>query len=58
MDYGLVEIISLLLMTLGVKLQFRFESRVVVAEARRQFGNQDESERTPMEAVTRGLVKR
>jgi hypothetical protein len=34
------------------------ESKVAVAEGRGQFGNQKEGERPPLEAVTRGLVKR
>jgi hypothetical protein len=33
------------------------QSRVGVAEARGQFGNPEEVERPPLEAVTRGLVK-
>jgi hypothetical protein len=34
------------------------ESRVAVAEARRQFGNLKEVEGPPLKAVTRGLMKR
>jgi hypothetical protein len=33
-------------------------SRVVVVEARRQFGSPKEGDRMPLDAVTRGLVKR
>jgi hypothetical protein len=33
------------------------ESRAAVAEARENFGNPEEMERPPLEAVTRGLVK-
>jgi hypothetical protein len=33
------------------------DSRVDVAEAQGQFGNPEEGERSPLEAVTRGLVK-
>jgi hypothetical protein len=37
---------------------FHYESRVAVAEARGQIGNKEEWECQPLEAITRGMMKR
>jgi hypothetical protein len=65
-DYGpkcsvAKESVVVILKDLGAKTNSEYdsdsESRVAVAEARGQFGNQEEGQRPPFEAVTRRLVK-